>query len=320
MTRTTAKIKRQQAPDQSVEHFGQGLARAFAGALIFSISLLMTMEMWWLGFTIDRVRLAIFTVATVALLIGLAFYRGFEESLSAYSAVVDAFVGYAVGVVSAAIFLPLFGTVTLAMPVDEIVGKIALLATAGSIGALLARSQLGSTGDDQATDKNKAGQEGGNKEEGDKEEGDKEGGSQENGAEKAQNMIERTYWGELFIMIVGTLFVGYAVAPTEEIPLIAYQTNSWHAILMVVFSLVIIHSFVYLINFRGQEEIPEHLGFWALFRRYSIAGYLVVFLTTLYILWTFGRTDNTDIAMILRMTIVLALPGAFGAAAARLIL
>ena len=300
MTRTTAKIKRQQAPDQSVEHFGQGLARAFAGALIFSISLLMTMEMWWLGFTIDRVRLAIFTVATVALLIGLAFYRGFEESLSAYSAVVDAFVGYAVGVVSAAIFLPLFGTVTLAMPVDEIVGKIALLATAGSIGALLARSQLGSTGDDQATDKNKAGQ--------------------ENGAEKAQNMIERTYWGELFIMIVGTLFVGYAVAPTEEIPLIAYQTNSWHAILMVVLSLVIIHSFVYLINFRGQEEIPEHLGFWALFRRYSIAGYLVVFLTTLYILWTFGRTDNTDIAMILRMTIVLALPGAFGAAAARLIL
>jgi hypothetical protein len=27
-----------------------GLARAFAGAVLFAISLFMTMEMWWLGF------------------------------------------------------------------------------------------------------------------------------------------------------------------------------------------------------------------------------------------------------------------------------
>jgi putative integral membrane protein (TIGR02587 family) len=315
MTHTTAKTTHQHEPDQSTEHFAQGLARAFAGALIFSISLFMTMEMWWLGFTIDRVRLAIFTAVTVVLLIGLSFYRGFEENLSGYSAVVDAFVGYAVGVVSAAIFLPLFGTITPAMPLDEIVGKIALLATAGSIGALLARSQLGSAGDDQATEENKAGQG-----DGSKGEESKEAGNEENRANKAKSAIERTYWGELFIMIVGTLFVGYTVAPTEEIILIAYQTTPSHAILMVLVSLIIIHSFVYRINFRGQEEAPEHLGFWALFRRYSVAGYLMVFLTTLYILWTFGRTDNTDMAMILRMTIVLALPGALGAAAARLIL
>jgi hypothetical protein len=30
-------------------HAVVGLARAFAGAIIFALSLLMTMEMWWLG-------------------------------------------------------------------------------------------------------------------------------------------------------------------------------------------------------------------------------------------------------------------------------
>ena len=37
-----------------------GLARAFAGAIIFALSLLMTMEMWWLGFYMDRLRFAFF--------------------------------------------------------------------------------------------------------------------------------------------------------------------------------------------------------------------------------------------------------------------
>ncbi|CAN7555305.1 DUF2391 family protein [Phenylobacterium sp. LjRoot225] len=40
------------------ESYGRGLARAVAGALIFSFPLLMTMEMWQLGFYMDRLRLA----------------------------------------------------------------------------------------------------------------------------------------------------------------------------------------------------------------------------------------------------------------------
>ena len=39
------------------ERFRVGLARAFAGAIIFALPLLMTMEMWWLGFYMVRHRL-----------------------------------------------------------------------------------------------------------------------------------------------------------------------------------------------------------------------------------------------------------------------
>ena len=34
-----------------------GVARAFGGAIFFSLPLLMTMEMWWLGFYMDRLRI-----------------------------------------------------------------------------------------------------------------------------------------------------------------------------------------------------------------------------------------------------------------------
>ena len=48
------------------EHF-IGVARAFGGALFFGLPLLMPMEMWWLGFVMDRFRLALFVaVDTVA--------------------------------------------------------------------------------------------------------------------------------------------------------------------------------------------------------------------------------------------------------------
>ena len=56
--------------------FLTGLARAFGGAIFFSLPLLMTMEMWFLGFYMDRVRLALFVVFMIPMLIvlGLVTY------------------------------------------------------------------------------------------------------------------------------------------------------------------------------------------------------------------------------------------------------
>ena len=55
-----------------------GLARAFGGANIFALPLLMTMEMWWLGFYLDPLRLALFLVVNFAVLVGLSRFGGFE--------------------------------------------------------------------------------------------------------------------------------------------------------------------------------------------------------------------------------------------------
>ena len=49
--------------------FGIDLARACAGPLIFSLPMLMTMEMWWLGFYMSRFRLALFLLLVIPLLV-----------------------------------------------------------------------------------------------------------------------------------------------------------------------------------------------------------------------------------------------------------
>src|SRR5690606_40890310 len=57
----------------------KALSRAFAGAIIFGIPIMMTMEMWALGATLERVRLAAFLGFVLPLLVGLAYLSGFEK-------------------------------------------------------------------------------------------------------------------------------------------------------------------------------------------------------------------------------------------------
>jgi putative integral membrane protein (TIGR02587 family) len=121
-------------------------------------------------------------------------------------------------------------------------------------------------------------------------------------------------------MIIGALFLAFNVAPTEEMALISYMMSPWLGIATVFVSLAIMHTFVYEVDFRGEHKRPAGAGFWGIFLRFTVTGYALVLLVCLYLLWTFGRLDSTSISAALMMTIVLAFPGALGAAAARLIL
>ena len=93
----------------------------------------------------------------------------------------------------------------------------------------------------------------------------------------------------------------------------------WHAIALAGASILILHVLVYEVGFAGQEERPGYAGFWLTFLHFTIAGYGIALLVSLYVLWTFERTvglGTTDIAM---MVVVLGFPAALGAATARLI-
>ena len=266
--------------------FAVGLGRAYGGAIIFSLPLLMTMEMWWLGFYADRIRLALFVALTVPLLIGLSRYSGFEETVSWKDDVVDAFVGYFVGMTAAAGVLALLALIGPGMSLGEIVGKISLQAVPGAMGAVLAQSQLGEAPDEP-----------------------------ENRGRK-----QPAYFGELFLMGVGALFLALNLAPTEEMVLIAYMMTEWHALLLVIVSLVIMHAFVYVVEFQGQAEHVTGASFWSVFLRYTTAGYGVVLLISAYVLWTFGRLDGLGMEPAVMSIVVLAFPAAIGAAAARLLI
>jgi putative integral membrane protein (TIGR02587 family) len=262
-----------------------GLGRAFGGALIFSLPMLMTMEMWWLGFSMQPWKLALLLMMTIPLLIGLSHYMGFEDTFGFKDDALDAFVALVVGFFAGAVSLGLFSVIESGMSMEEIVGKISIQAVPGSIGAMFAHSELG--------------------------------GSERNQQEKQRHA---GYFGELFIMAAGALFLAFNVAPTEEIMLIGHQMSPWHSIALVVVSLLVMHAFVYSVEFHGSAPIPEGISRRSIFLRYTVVGYAVVLLMSAYILWTFGRIDGLPIGHVISLLVVLGFPAAVGAAAARLIL
>ena len=132
-----------------------GLARAFGGAIIFAIPLLMTMEMWSLGFTMGRGRLLLFLAINFAILVGLSYFAGFEKTFSWKEDALDAFAAFGVGAITSAAMLALFGVVTLDMTWSEIVGKVALQSVPASLGAMLGRKQLGAEQDTGAEEERK---------------------------------------------------------------------------------------------------------------------------------------------------------------------
>lgn len=266
-------------------NFLVALARAFGGAVIFSLPLLMTIEMWKLGATLDRWKIAQFLIVALPLLLCLSHYLGFEETFDLKDDLVDVFVAYAVAVITAAGLLWIMALFEMDTPLSEVIGMIAIQAVPGSIGALLAQSQFGMHQSDDERQSNRAG-----------------------------------YFGDLFFMLVGALFLGLNLAPTEEMILIAYKMTDWQALSLVALSLVIMHAFVYVLEFRGQADMPEGRSQGEMFFRYTVVGYALVLLVSLYILWTFGRTDGVSLREILLQMVVLSFPCTVGAAAGRLVL
>src|SRR5690606_36102466 len=89
------------------------LGRAFGGALLFSLPLLMTMEMWSLGYAIDPARRLIFFVGLLPLLFCLAHYAGFSGRRGLLNNALDTFVALAVGFATAAALLFIFNVLDL---------------------------------------------------------------------------------------------------------------------------------------------------------------------------------------------------------------
>jgi putative integral membrane protein (TIGR02587 family) len=96
--------------------------------------------------------------------------------------------------------------------------------------------------------------------------------------------------------------------------------TGWQAVALVPVSLLIMHAFVYAVEFRGQTALAPGISPWSEFLRLTVVAYALVLLVCLYVLWTFGRAEGLAFPELLIETVVLGFPAAIGAAAARLIL
>ncbi|MGH7443449.1 MAG: TIGR02587 family membrane protein [Longimicrobiales bacterium] len=268
------------------------VARAFAGAIIFATPLFMTMEMWSLGIVMDRVRLAAFIGFVLPLLAGLSHVSGFEPTRGVLTAVLDGVTAYLVAGVAAGVVMLVFGVIAPGMSLDEVMGKIVLQASAGSFGAILATSQFAGMPD-----------------------------ADETHAERVQRRKDRQGYGsELLLMTAGALFLALNVAPTDEIPVLAARMGPWLVFTLMLLSLALMHAFVYAVEFRGQETVPEGTPLWSVVVRFTVVGYGLALVMSAGVLWCLGRFEGTPVSFVILLVGVLAFPAAVGAAAARLIL
>ena len=274
-----------EADSGSTREFLVGLGRAFAGALIFSLPLMMTMEMWSLGVYIDPFRIALLLLVLLPLLVGLSLFGGIRRNTHIVDDLADALIAIAVAAIAAIVVLSMFAEIDASMSWREVIGKVALQIVPGSIGAMLAQNQLG--------------------------------GSTEDMGEYA---FSDAYGGEILLMVVGGLFMSLNIAPTEEIILIAFKMSIWQDIALALLSLALMHGVVYVVEFRGTHPKHPEESFFSVFARFTVVGYAAVFLVSLYILWTFGRLEGLSLEQALSLAVVLSFPGAIGAALARLIL
>lgn len=266
--------------------YARGLARAFAGALIFGLPLLMTMEMWSIGLYVHPFRLILFLLIHLGNLVLLSRFGGFEPTCGLKDDVLDALAAYAVGNVSAALILALLGLITADMPLNEVGSMIALQSVPASFGAMIARKQLSS-------------------------------GEMERGEE--QDARSGGYAGELFLMVAGALFFAFNIAPTEEVVLISFKMTPWHCLGLIIFSILILHALVFTVGFAGEEEGRNNHGALRSLLVFTIPGYAIALGVSVYVLWTFGRIDVLGWNGLVASAVVLGFPASIGAAIARLV-
>ncbi|MBW3577641.1 MAG: TIGR02587 family membrane protein [Actinobacteria bacterium] len=260
-----------------------GVARAGGGAVLFSLPMLMTMELWQFGGTLRPWRIATFVALTLPLLVALARYLGFRDTtgLGWADHLADGLVAYAVGVIASAAILTMIGVLHADRSLGEVVGIVAIESVPASIGAAIGRSQITA------------------------------------GVDRARREIEG-YGDEILLMGVGAIVLSFNIAPTDEIPLLALQVGTVRSLTLLVISVVLMHAIVYGVGFRGQHRSDAPV--WSVFFGFTLAGYGVALLVSAYLLWLFGRFDDVALIVAATRTVVLALPAALGAAAARLLL
>ncbi|WP_256381328.1 TIGR02587 family membrane protein [Blastococcus tunisiensis] len=194
----------------------RGVGRAFGGALLFALPMLMTMELWRLGHTVDRWRLALLVVATALLVLGLVRIVGAGTGGTGFTGhLVDTGIALLVAAVAAAVVLTVLAVVNPVRDWHDAVSVIAIETLPAAIGASYARSQLGE------------------------------------GSHKGE---VSGYPHELFLMAAGAVVLAANIAPTEEVVLLAAMMSEFHTVALILVSVAMMHAFVYSVGFKGQEN------------------------------------------------------------------
>lgn len=265
-------------------------ARGIAGGLIFSLPLLYTMEVWWAGFVVHPLRLALYVTVTFGLLLLYNRYAGLRRDASWLEVAIDSVEELGIGLFLSALILWLLGRIGPQMPFNEIIGKIVIEALTVAIGVSVGTAQLGGQERDDE-DKGMSGEED----------------------------DDLNFTGEVAIAFCGAVLFAANIAPTEEIVMIAAESSPWQLFGIALFSLTLGALILFYSEFVGAQRLAKRGG---AVERALDAGltYAIALLASALILWLFGRFEGASLNAGLAQTVVLGLAATLGSSAGRLLL
>lgn len=270
---------------QSIHEYTRGLA----GGMIFSLHILYTMEVWWTGHLAVPLRLLAFIGFIVVMLFGFNRFAGLRRDKNWGDVAIDTIEELGIGIVVAAIVLWLLGQIDVGMSSYEIVGKVTVGSLSVAVGVSIGTVEFG--------------------------DGEKNPDKGIEGYEAADSPL----LSDVIAAVCGAFLFSATVAPTQEITLIASETDALRLIGMALVSLVV---GVAVLHHTEERDVAHHapggrIGRLVLGATLTYAAALVV---AAILLWLYGRFDDESLYTIVAATVVLGLVGAFGAAAGRMFL
>lgn len=277
-------------PAPSIKRTANEYLRGVIGGLLFSLPVLMTMEVWWRGFNIPPSSLLIVVISTFSLLLGYNLHAGMRPDTNFREIVYDSFSELGLGLIISFFFLWMIGVFNpFATPVIEILGQVIMESVAVAIGVSIGTARFG-----QSHNKKEQQQE----------------------SSKAKKGVFN--WSHVVLSICGAILIGMPIAPTQELVMIATRVNPGQVLAMVLFSLLITAVVLYFSEFHGTKEIKDNVFLHAV-KGISLA-YALALLTALFLVWMFGHTDTLQFRHVVFVVVIQGILTSIGASAGRLLI
>jgi putative integral membrane protein (TIGR02587 family) len=289
------------APAWSKE-FGD-LVNGVSGGFLFGIPLLYTMEVWFIGSEVQSSVLIYILSTTYIVIFFLIRGQGFRTNSShkIIEAVAESIEAMAIGTVCAALMLVLLQQITKETSVNEGLGKIIFEGVPFSLGVALSKSILS----------------------GERELSSASNPSPAKPVPQKRRTASKTLWkytlADFSATAIGAVFIAFAIAPTDEVPMLAAAASPPWILAIMATSLIVSYTIVFAAGFTNQKRRYQQQG---LFQRPSgetVFSYLVSLLASVLMLWFFHQLSGEDPwSLWLSYTVILGLPATIGGAAGRI--
>lgn len=276
------------------------ILRASAGAFLFGIPLLYTVEVWSIGSATQSPRLLAALVVTFVVVWLLTQTGGFRRNTSLHplSALMESVEAMAIGIICAAIALILLRRITLETPLSEMLGKLVFEGVPFSLGVALARLTLNRNRIRDRTRRPLP--------------------FPRFSPPNALNLRDTLV--DIDATLLGAIIIAFSIAPTEEIPLVASAIPPLWLLIIMAASLVLSYIIVFASGFTNRWERQQR-GLFLSPVTETLVAYLVALAASVVMLVFFQQLNIQDPWQEwLGDTIILGLPASVGGAAGRILI